>query len=247
MSYAAYREDGSLIVDRPFDETLVGSTYYYSADLRGLGLVKRIVYRAPVPMFPDYPATPGESKRFVMDYSVPCPPTGDPALNDPAVRAELKNELSLSRPDWATGAGRKERRGFIFRRDDGTHFLEPLADPNATMCETGIAGLPPVPVIPGATFVGEYHTHPSKHRELLTGCRGQKPGEVRRANRKARTGGGSDSDWNYATVRGQSMYVIDYDYKVWRLDANTLEGSPRRNNPNRWKFPSSTNSCLVQA
>ena len=99
----------------------------------------------------------------------------------------------------------------------------------------------------GATPVGEYHTHMSKHLEPLTGCRGQKPGEIRKADRKQRTGGGSDADWDYATVRQESMYVIDYDYKVWRLDPNTPEGSPRRNNPNRWKFPSSTNACLERA
>jgi hypothetical protein len=204
------------------------------------GPITKLVVTPPSPM-------PPNGVLFEIHYYVPCPPTEDPVLDDLDVRAGLKNELSLSRPNWATGANRKERRGFIFRRDDGTYFLEPLADPNATMCETGIPGLPAVPVIPGATFVGEYHTHTSKHRERLTGCRGQKPGEDRRANRKARSGGGSDADWNYATVRQKSMYVIDYDHKVSRLDPDTFEGSPRRNNPNQWKFPDATNNCLEQA
>lgn len=239
MRYKLYRPDGSLIVEGTFDQTC--GTHFrptYSDP------TAKLVVTAPSPMPPE--DVNGRSVSFTLEYDVPCAPTGEFVLDDGAVRTGLLNELALSRPN-ADGSGRKERRGFIYHRDDGSYFLQPLNDPNASMCGTGIIGLPTPPVIPGATFVGEYHTHPSKHRELLTGCPGQKPNEVWRANRKARTGGGSDADWDYATFRQKSMYVIDYDRHVWRLDANTISPSARKSNPNHWKFPNTISDCLVRA
>jgi hypothetical protein len=200
--------------------------------------VKRIRLTAPIPMGPNQ-FSGGHAILFFMDFYVPCPPTGDPALDDPNVRQGLRDERASSRPN-PDGSGRKERRGFLFQRDDGSYFLEHLDDPSATMCETGIQGLPAIPSIPGATFIGEYHTHPSNHLEPVTGCRGQKPGESRKAIRNAKTGGGSDGDWEYANVRQKSMYVIDNKLEVSRLDPNTLD---RRNNPNRWKYDK---DCIVR-
>ena len=186
------------------------------------------------------------SELRITSFEVkPCGATGDPVLDSPEVREGLRSELSLSRPN-PDGSGRAERRGYLYQRDDGSYFLLPANDPNGTMCGFYFTALPVPPIVQGATFVGDYHTHPSKHREILTGCQNQQPNEVRRANRKARTGGGSDGDWEFADLRGKSHYIVDIDQKVWRLDPNTLPDA-RKNNPNRWKFITVASTCLNRA
>jgi hypothetical protein len=157
-----------------------------------------------------------------------------------AVALGLRDELAASRPD-PDGSGRTERRGYLYQRDDGSYFLQPAFDQTSTMCGFTFDSLPIPPIIPGATFKGDYHTHPSKHLEPLTGCPGQRPGEIMKANRKANVGGGSAGDWDFANLRGKSMYVIDQDGNVWRLDANTLVDN-RKNNLNRWRY---SGSCLA--
>jgi hypothetical protein len=172
----------------------------------------------------------------------PCPPTGDPVLDDPAVRRVMQEELALSRPSPEWGSSRTERRGYVYLKDDGTYIFVPANDDTGTMCGFTFEDLPIPPNIEGATFKGDYHTHPNKHLEPLTGCLGQAPGEVWKATRKGETGGGSVGDWDFTNVRGQSHYILDIDGRVWRLDPHTLD---RKNNPNRWKLSSS--GCLEKA
>jgi hypothetical protein len=175
-----------------------------------------------------------------FSVDVPCPPSGDWVLDDPAVALGLRDELAASRPN-PDGSGRTERRGYLYQRVDGSYFLQPAFDQTSTMCGFTFDSLPVPPTIPGATFKGDYHTHPSKHLEPLTGCPGQRPGETMKANRKAKVGGGSAGDWDFANLRAKSMYVIDQDGNVWRLDANTLVDN-RKNNLNRWRY---SGSCLA--
>jgi hypothetical protein len=80
-----------------------------------------MVFTPPDPMPPDY--KPGVAIQFVFDYYVPCQPTSDSVLNSLAVRGGLLNELLLSRPN-TNGDGKYERGGFVFRRSDGTYYLQ---------------------------------------------------------------------------------------------------------------------------
>jgi hypothetical protein len=195
-----------------------------------------------VELIPD----PCEYVAYSGGWEPLCAPTGDPVLDDPDVRQGLSDELFRSRPN-PDGTGRIEHRGYLYQESDGSYLLVPANDPTGTMCGFTFEDLPIPPEIEGATFVGDYHTHPNKHREVLTGCVGQPPGEIWRANRKANTGGGSDGDWDFANVRGKSHYIVDIDGKVWRLDANTLPDA-RKNNPNRWTFVSGDiNGCINRA
>lgn len=191
-----------------------------------------------VELIPD----PCEYVAYSGGWEPLCAPTGDPVLDDSDVRQDLSDELFRSRPN-PDGTGRVERRGYIFQGADGSYFLAPANDPTGTMCGFTFEDLPVPPEIEGAAFIGDYHTHPNNHREILTGCLGQPPGEVWRANRKGDSGGGSDGDWEFANVRGKSHYVVDIDGKVWRLDSSTLPDA-RKNNPNRWKFSGDTNGCV---
>lgn len=192
-----------------------------------------------VELIPD----PCEYVAYSGGWEPLCAPTGDPVLDDADIRQGLSDELFRSRPN-PDGSGRTERRGYLYQEADGSYLLVPANDPTGTMCGFTFEDLPVPPEIEGATFIGDYHTHPNNHREILTGCLGQPPGEVWRANRKGDSGGGSDGDWEFANVRGKSHYVVDIDGKVWRLDANTLPDA-RKNNPNRWKFSEGdTNGCI---
>jgi hypothetical protein len=177
--------------------------------------------------------------------NVPCPPTGDPALDDQGIREGLQDELMLSRPNHPSEIGRAERRGYLYLRDDGSYLGVPANDPTATQCGFTFPDnvLPAPPVIEGAIFLGDYHTHPSYDGEELTDCGGLPSGQKRRADRSTEAGGGSEEDWDFANRRGKPLYTVDLDGNVYRL-APLTPWDERGNNPNHWNFVSSTNACL---
>jgi hypothetical protein len=164
-------------------------------------------------------------------------------MDSQAAKDTLLAELVRSRPNgYSDPLGKKERGGYVYKRDDGTVFLLPTVTGLETDCGYIVpAGAPPT--ITGARPIGVYHTHPSIAGERLFGC-GQKPGFTVWASRDKRHGGGSDPDWNQAAEAGLPNWVIDLDWNVARLDPTT-PASQRGANPNRWKLDS--NKCAQRS
>jgi hypothetical protein len=213
-------------------------------------LIHRMVFTPPDPMPPDY--KPGVAIQFVFDYYVPCQPTSDSVLNSLAVRGGLLNELLLSRPN-TNGDGKYERGGFVFRRSDGTYYLQYRDDGVHKDCKVTDPPLPAnVTVLPGETLVGYWHTHPTKPGELMSSAGCQYYGQGRTAaGDRFKNGGGSDGDWEFADNSGLPQYTISkprWDSQhpqVARLDPG-VDSTQRRNNPNRWTFDKH-DACLESA
>jgi hypothetical protein len=98
--------------------------------------------------------------------TVPCP-TKDDLMDDPEVRRGLRQELALSGVGNLPSTARKERAGWIYRRENGSHFVVNTPDLNATAC---FVAFRPPPSIAGATPVALYHTHVVAEGEIQTGC-----------------------------------------------------------------------------
>lgn len=248
ITYTAYGPDDTTVVESgPLGKfTDFTGTIHHSFDLRGDGLVKRIVLTPPAPMPPDRPG--GFALEFGFDYSVVCPPTGDSVLDEEAVREQLLDFLAQSRPDPNSPVGKKEFGGYIYRRDDGSHFLTLANAVTATDCGFTLPEGSP-PAIPGATYAGKtWHTHPSRDEERLFQCSWAKPGDIIEADRDPRHGGGSPKDWEAADNSGSQFYVINLDKNVYRLDPDTPVNE-RGANPNQWRFTTEDwlGECLVPA
>jgi hypothetical protein len=130
----------------------------------------------------------------------------------------------------------------IWELPNGGGFIAvPNSDPNATECHFGpMQGPPPVP---NATAYATYHTHPSKYKDKVYGCRPQNgvkvsqyPGDgkpVPTMGDPWKCGGGSPGDWAYVsdTVSGKPTYIPQKDGVAWRLDA---VNTPNCNNTKHW-------------
>ncbi len=154
---------------------------------------------------------------------------------------------------------RHEESGIIWHLPDNTYTFTHTIDSAATECHSNAlaerapgATYPPQPV-PGAYPVSIYHTHPEKPGDPVYGCSGidpnhpmwsQYPGDslpVQHAGNFSKAGGGSGAhlfpadttgDWPIVEKYATSMYVIQKDGTVWRLDPGL--GFPKKNNPNHW-------------
>jgi hypothetical protein len=244
MSVTAYAADGvtKLVDHKPVEGSFNGMYTAYGFTLKGLPPIKRLVVHAPVPLPPDQ--APGRAISIIMDIGLLCPPTNDPVLDDPAVRQQLLDQLARSRPN-ADGTGKKEYGGYVYQHDDGTYFLYPANDLTATDCGFTIpAGSPPV--VAGAHYAGRFwHTHPSHEGDRLYGCSWAKPGDIVRATRDPKYGGGSPQDWDSVNEVHTPGYIIDLDKNVYRLDPDRPENQ-RGSNPNHWKYDPS-GLCLLFA
>ncbi len=246
MSFYAYAPDGSLVIPQPdggaelppqpFDGDVVGSTTYYSFDTLDKGLIQQVV------LFPAEPAVPAQ---FLFDYSVPCPPVGDPIIESPEVRQGLINALTQSGREPSA----KEIGGFIFQRSDGTYFTEIVPDPAATSCANELP-TQPGPRTDGAVAVGQFHTHPHTDGEEYkagTSCQAAinaiNSGHKAHAYPLSRGGGGSPNDWARSQP-DRPMYTVTYDdkagkFRVHRLDHGTAE-SDRPKNKTKWRIDSTS-------
>ncbi len=158
--------------------------------------------------------------------------TGDPILDDPAVRQQLKNFLQQSGASNNNPAARREFGGYMYEDTNGKVDLRTRSDPQATPCSMSPGGPTPQP---GEKVVGVFHTHPFSHRDPLPANCNRPPGA--QYDNQAR-GGGSLADWNFIQTPYQGanlpMYIIDND-EVFRLDASTPPAT-RGSNPNRFQW-----------
>ena len=84
--------------------------------------------------------------------------TGNPILDDPAVRQDILNALTQSGVG-GPAQSRREIGGYVYQQPDGSYRARPRStpDPNATPCSTAPGG---PEVQPGETLAGVWHTHP---------------------------------------------------------------------------------------
>lgn len=158
--------------------------------------------------------------------------TGDPVLDDPAVRQQLKNLLQQSGAFNNNPSARREIGGYMYEDAAGNVDIRPRPDPGATPCSMSPGGPTPQP---GERVVGVFHTHPFSHRDPLpANC--NRPAGAQYDN--LARGGGSQADWDLIQTPYQGsnlpMYIIDKD-EVFRLDASTPPAA-RPNNPNRFQW-----------
>lgn len=241
IGYSIYGPDDHLIASGTIGNA---QGLFFGADV----VIRKMVLTPPDPMPPD--ELPGVALDFVFDYYVPCPPTSDSVLNSLVVRGALVNELLLSRPN-TNGQGKYERGGFVFRRADGTYYLQYRDDGVHTDCKVLNPPLPAdVLVLTGETLVGYWHTHPTRPGEHMyhSACQYYGQGKTLAGDR-FKNGGGSDGDWEFANLSGLPQYTISeprwstQSRQVARLDPG-VDSTQRRSNPNRWKFDKHE-ACLV--
>jgi hypothetical protein len=159
--------------------------------------------------------------------------TGDPAVDNTAIRAELMARLQEGLN--ADPLLRREKGGVIYRDTlSGTYF----SVPDTAAVETDCYTIPTIMTVPpGASQVGRYHTHPHEAVDSAAGCRDSRG---RPYNRKVKVnpslnGGGSDSDWG-ATSQGFPEYIVSLRGEMVRLNADSqnLTAIQKESNPNRW-------------
>lgn len=92
----------------------------------------------------------------VLVRPAPCPPEGDPILDDPVVRRGLDSAFSVSGADLPQGQ-RHEHSGVIVQFADGHRQVIDMNVPNTTDCNTPAHDISSPP---GSSIVAEWHTHP---------------------------------------------------------------------------------------
>ena len=102
------------------------------------GFVKQIVLTPPAPMPPNQ--SDGHAIRFLIDYFVPCPTTGDTVLDNRTVRNSLNREWALARNEG------KERGGWILQNEttgEYTVWHDPGTDATRNRCSIDFSPSPP--------------------------------------------------------------------------------------------------------
>ena len=122
----------------------------------------------------------------------PCPPTGDPVLDDPGVRSGMSDLFSQSNPDAPNQGDRIEKTGLIYRRPDGSVYLQPFVPQSPDNCgfEWGIIE----PVVGADALTGRFHTHPYTPGEMVVVC-GQTVLDPPMGTDYPRFGGAPLRDW----------------------------------------------------
>lgn len=170
-------------------------------------------------------------------------PTGDPVLDNLAVRRSLVDLMKASNPDSAPGAGinpadwintgwKKERALWVIRRADGSYYTQP-APGQATECSIR-PDFQSYSLADGDELRAFVHTHPAKPGEKTFGnCSEMLPDgtilPVARfpgdshvqgyAQSEWITGGGSFGDWSIASGSQIDLYVMAKGGEIWRLPA----------------------------
>jgi hypothetical protein len=185
-----------------------------------------------------------------------CPPTGDPMLDTPEVRAGFRDAMDMSNPDATPGTGqRKEIGGYIIQRPDGTFYTKEYPDPGATECTYLPPPTPPPGLPPGDFPTARYHTHPQNTGEDTYGCNGTTPSgqgwaqvlgdglQVPPADpHDPDAGGGSNADW-LSTLDGSPTWVYTKNGRAYKLDEAWV--SNRSQNPNRWESDPMAIGCFT--
>ena len=250
MTWIAYSPQGIEIARGGFSQTntqACTTAHPYTEpevtfDMNDPGPISKLTITPPVPM-PADGGVVGYAVNFWLYYDVACPTTGDSLLDSRAVREGMLDEMSASRPD-INSPERAERRFGIYRRTDGTFFIQHVFDPTATQCGFNFGtDLPPIIQIEGTEYMGDGHTHPNKDGEVVTDCGTLPSGQQREADRDEKSsGGGSKGDWDFATRRKKPMYVINLEREVYRLDPS-VPVDDRPSNQNKWRL-NKTTACL---
>ena len=189
-----------------------------------------------------------------------CSSTGDSVLNNRGFADSLRNILTRSNPDSAPGVpnGKKEHLGIVWKMSDSSYLgVDYPNNTTANEC-SAVFNSNPSPPVGAVRAVAFYHAHPAGVNDKTYGCQpgangiqfkqsptdpnGQDAYGVGDAN-----GGGSDTDWDLANVppNNHTVYVINKDGSIWRLDPGTPK-TQRPSNPNHWNW-NTPNNCFTKA
>jgi hypothetical protein len=198
-----------------------------------------------------------EQTKSVKVEVIPCP-TGDPILDNEALRNQLMAAMARSNPDSTPESmKRREVGGLIFRSVDDLgvtryYFKEAPSYKSQTPCLNdwdGFSGNHPDDMA-----VAVFHTHPNAPGEMVYGCPGkdaaQFPGDPGKKPKQvgdaSKTGGGSVEDWNATDGWGYTQYVMTKNGLISRLDLKTPKPK-RASNPNMWNWKNSVIGCNWQS
>lgn len=156
---------------------------------------------------------------------VPCP-TNDSCLDEPHVRAGLRDAWNRSRSSG------QETGGVLYRRTtDGSCFYIEVVDPNATACTYHAPSGNNIPSYPDAVPIAYWHTHPSKTGEWLV-CGPKKQGVAAPYSNGGGSGKLTDKKGDWASSKNAPIYTMS-PIAAYRLDPNG-DGSTPQYNPNFW-------------
>lgn len=177
----------------------------------------------------------------------PCPPTGDPRLDNPDFRDSLRTIINEARAD-----PNHTERGWRWWRNgpEVSHRWERAPVTFADNCRR----IGPGPGGGTSEFLDAHgHTHGYNPGAIIT-CVDAQGVPYTVIYRPVAGGGGSPEDWGTVDTYNNALgsganppnpaipgYTVD-PTTVWRLDPNTAAGN-RRNNPNHWT--PQPNGCYV--
>jgi len=166
-----------------------------------------------------------------------CPPTGDPVLDDPGVRAGMSQLLEQSNPEASNQGDRVEKAGLIYRRPDGSVYLQPFVTQSPDNCtfEWGVIQ----PVVDGDVLIARFHTHPYTPGEMVIVC-GQRVLDPPMGTDYPRFGGAPLSDWEELRAFNERLQAAGFPpvrdvvmdkNGVAILDPSTTAAGSERSNP----------------
>lgn len=143
VTLTARAYNGETLVDSAsFVEGCSGRT---SDGYHNAGPITKLVITPPEPM-------PSTGAQFYVHYYVPCPPTGDPVMDDEQVQRALASEWAMSVSE------NRERGGWIYRDDaTGQYVVRAEEGTYRDRCQIDYSSIPPA--VPGLTPVRAWHTH----------------------------------------------------------------------------------------
>lgn len=158
------------------------------------------------------------SARVAVRDTVPCP-TGDPILDDPAVRQGLKQVWNASNPEAPSDSNRIEHGAWIRLGSNGSLFVDPFP---SSWAATGCGIDVPPETRPPSDAVAWVHTHGWTRGEKMTACRRLKVGNVELPFNYS--GDPSDDDQQAAGVWSAiGSYLMDKD-QIRKYDSRIPAG-----------------------
>lgn len=219
--------NGETLVDSAsFEE---GCTERTSDHYHIAGPITKLVITPPQPM-------PSTGAQFFIHYYTPCPPTGDPVLDDPVNRDKMDSTFQASDPG-AAQVNRREHIRAAYRYPDGHVESHDLNPPGAANCYINNLFIP-TQLPDGGVLAWLMHSHPFTPWELVTQCGNvvyAKPKPYFPGPSSQSTAAGGGGDWQtFDAVNNQlyldghpqvRMYVFDKT-SVYTMLPNPIGQSP---------------------
>ena len=159
----------------------------------------------------------------------PCPPVGDPVLDDPVNREKFDSSFQASNPGGPQPQRKEHMRGG-YKYPDGHVTSHDLNPPSATNCAIPNYA-PPTRTTDGGVLVWVWHSHPFSPAEPVSQCGDKVFPEPREYGR-----GPSREDWEVLNAANRQLaiegqppatgYIYDRIF-TYRMDPNSIDQSPK--------------------